>query len=54
MIIRSPSSRLVNTSRQAIKALPISVPPNQFGSISGRMKGGLQRMADPSLVSGTQ
>ena len=52
--MRSPSSRQVRISLQASRALPISVPPNQWGTFSGFMNGGAQRMAEGSLVSGTQ
>ena len=54
MIIRSPSSRLVRISLQASRALPIIVPPIQCGTFSGFMNGGAQRMAEGSLVKGTQ
>ena len=54
MIMRSPSSRSTRMRRQASRALPISVPPNQYGRLRGFMKGGAQRKAETSVVSGTQ
>ena len=56
MIILSPSSRSLSCLRQASSALPMEVPPNQGGRAPrlGSMKGGAQRKAEVSVVSGTQ